>query len=72
MGQSNYIHLEGCFIKKETDKAFLVSVPIDGEAEEHWLPKSQISNADNLEEGDSNVTVSITEFIANEKGLSEN
>jgi len=63
---SRYIHVEVDRIIRETDKAFLVE--IDGE--EHWLPKSQVADADDYDAGDEGCTMSITEFIANEKGLS--
>jgi len=67
MGQSNWVHIEVEEIVCETDKAFLCRV--DGE--EHWFPKSQVSNPEDYEEGDADVTLSITEWIANEKGLGE-
>lgn len=66
MGASNYVHLEVSEIKRETDKAFLVVLE-DGA--EHWLPKSQIADADDYSEGDTNCTVSITEWLAGEKGI---
>lgn len=61
-----WVHLNIEEIKKETDKAFLVT--IDGE--DYWLPKSQISDAEDYCDGDQDVTLSVTEFIAEEKGLS--
>lgn len=60
------VHLDVERIKKETEKAFLVT--IDGE--DYWLPKSQISDADDYCDGDQDVTLSITEWLAEEKGLS--
>lgn len=60
-----YIHIDVELIKKETPKTFLVV--IDGE--EYWLPKSQITDWEDYEEGDKNCSMSITEFIAEEKGL---
>lgn len=65
MSFSRWIHIDVEAITKETDKAFLCV--IDGD--EYWLPKSQIADADDYEEGDENVSMSITEFIAGEKGL---
>lgn len=65
MGASNYVHIEIDAILRETEKAFLVS--IDGE--EHWLPKSQIANADDYCDGDKDCIMSVTEFIAREKGF---
>jgi hypothetical protein len=61
-----WVHLDVDRIKHETDKAFLVVI----DDEEHWLPKSQISDPDDYEAGDEDCTISVTEFIANEKGLS--
>ncbi len=60
-----WIHLDVELIKRETPKAFLMV--IDGE--EHWIPKSQVADVDDYEEGDRDCGVSVTEFIANEKGL---
>lgn len=65
MGSSGWVHVDVDEIKHETDKAFLVV--IDGD--EHWLPKSVISDADDYNSGDKDVTISITEYIAREKGL---
>lgn len=68
MSNSNYVHVDVDEIKRETDSAFLVVV--DGE--EIWLPKSQISDPDSYNEGDTNCTVSVTKWIAREKGLEFN
>ena len=62
---SLWIHIEVERIKRETDKAFLVEI----EGEEVWLPKSQIADWEDYEEGDTDCTMSISEFIADEKGL---
>lgn len=65
MGFSSWVHVEVERIVRETDLAFLCL--IDGE--EYWLPKSQVSDPDDYEEGDENCEMSISEFIAHEKGL---
>ncbi len=65
MGTSNWVHVDVDEIIRETEKAFLVR--IDGD--EVWLPKSQLSDADDYEQGDTDCTMSISEFIAKEKGL---
>jgi hypothetical protein len=65
MSASNWVHLDVDEIKRETDKAFLLV--IDGD--EHWIPKSQISEPDDYEVGDKNLTVSVTEWIAEQKEL---
>ena len=64
---SNYVHLEVEKIVKETDSAFLLRLE-DGE--ELWIPKSQIADPDDYTEGDEDATISITEWIARERGLS--
>lgn len=64
MAASNYIHLEGK-IEKETDKAFYIDF---GEQGKHWIPMSQVADSENYKEGDIG-TISITEWIAGEKGL---
>jgi hypothetical protein len=73
MGQSRWVHLEVERVVGETDSAILVVLEEDyGEfdaGEEVWLPKSQISEPDNHVPGDGRSTVSITEWLANEKGL---
>lgn len=70
MGQSNYVHLEGCRIVRESEKAFLVEVPEADDPEPVWIPKSQIADeGEGLAAGDTDITLSITEWIANEKGL---
>lgn len=60
-----WVHIDVDHIKKETDKAFLCVI----DEEEIWLPKSQISDVADYEEGDRDVSMSISEFIAGEKGL---
>ena len=63
--QSDYVHLEDCTIRKETASAFLVE--FDGT--DYWLPKTQVADADNYAEGDEGVTLSITRWIAYQKGI---
>lgn len=65
MSRSGYVHVEVEKITAETDKAFAMT--IDGE--QHWIPKSQMADPDDYEVGDEEVTVSISEFIAEQKGL---
>ena len=62
----SWVYIEVERIKRETEKAFLCE--IDGD--DFWLPKSQIEdNGAAYNEGDENVGMSITDFIAHEKGL---
>ena len=67
MSASRYVHIEVAEIKRETDAAFLCELE-DGE--EIWLPKSQIADSEDYNQGDKDFTMSITEWIANQKGLS--
>ncbi len=65
MSKSGYVHISVDEILRITDKAFRVL--LDGE--EIWLPSSQISDAGDYSEGDKDITLSITEWIANQKGI---
>lgn len=59
------VEIEDCKVLKETDSAILVL--IDGV--KHWIPKSQVSDDSEIwAEGDEG-TLTITEWIATEKGL---
>lgn len=66
MSASRWIHLDNVTVRKKTGLAFLLV--LDDE-EEYWIPISQVSDADNYDEGDENVSISITEWIASEKGI---
>lgn len=66
MSYSNYVTIMVDEILRETDAAFLLE--IDGD--EVWIPKSQIADPSDYEMGDKECTLSVTEFIAREKGLS--
>lgn len=67
MGQSRYVHLEDCNVLRITDKAVLLEIA----DEEHWIPISQLADGEDheLEVGDKGITVSVTEWIAKEKGI---
>jgi len=65
MSASNYHHLDVDEIKAETDKALLLVI---GD-EEFWIPKTQIESPDDYKKGDKNCTVSVTDWIARQKGL---
>ena len=64
---ANWIHVEYEAIRAVTEKAVLFII----EGEEVWLPFSQIASADrdDLEAGQESGSVSITEWIASQKGL---
>jgi hypothetical protein len=79
-GADRWVHLDVRRIIRETDAAFLVLIPsdeYDGDPEtalacdcdEVWLPKSQISEPDDYAAGDENLTISVTAWIAEQKGL---
>jgi hypothetical protein len=65
MGASRFVTVNVDKILRETDKAFLVE--IDGD--EVWLPFSQVADFNDYAEGDEDLELSVTEWIANEKGL---
>ncbi len=65
MSASNWVHIHVDKILKETDKAFLCE--IDGE--EIWLPISQVADSGDYSEGDEDLSMSITSFLAIEKGI---
>lgn len=70
MSASRWVHLDVLEIKKETDNAYLIVLD-DDDRSEHWIPKSQVSDPDDYAEGDEDLVMSVTEWIANERGISE-
>jgi hypothetical protein len=62
----NWVHLDFDLIARETDKALLVKFT-DGN--EHWIPLSQIADPRDYAEGDEDGTISVTKWIAEQKGL---
>jgi hypothetical protein len=42
---------------------------VEWEGERFWLPRSQVADPDTFEPGDEGVTVSVTEWIAKQKGI---
>jgi hypothetical protein len=65
MGASNWVHLEDCTVLRTTEKA----VQVEWQGEELWLPRSQVSEDEKYEAGDSGVTISVTEWLARQKGI---
>lgn len=63
---SDYVHLDVEEVLRETDKA--LHVLLEG-GEEVWLPKSQVKDAGDYRPGDRGCTMSITEWLAREKGF---
>lgn len=68
MSEQEWVHLEVAVIRQETDKAFNLALE-DGRI--FWIPKSQISDADDYEAGDRNCTISITRWIAEQKEIGD-
>lgn len=64
MSEQEWVHLDVAVIRKETEKAFNVQLE-DGRI--MWLPKSQISDADDYEAGDRDCTISVTAWIWEQK-----
>ncbi len=67
MGAGNWVHVDVNEILRATDAALLCQI---GDVEV-WLPRSQISEGEQYEAGDTDVTLSVSEWIAREKGLGE-
>jgi len=65
MGASQWVHLDVDEIVRETADAFLIRYRDD----EIWIPKSQVADAGDYQEGDENLTLSVTEWIAKKKNL---
>ena len=65
MNASRWVQLENATIKRETDASFLIVL----NDEEYWIPKSQVDDANSYNVGDTDVTLIITKWIAECKGL---
>lgn len=65
MSASGWVHVRVDEVIRLTERAMLVH--IDGE--EVWLPLSGVADADDYMPGDQNVTLSIRDWLAREKGL---
>ncbi len=61
-----WVHLDVELIVRETDKAFLLRLE-DGR--EEWVPFSQISDPGDYSEGDEDCCISVTQWLADQKGL---
>ena len=71
MSASNYIHLDNVEIVAETEKAFLLNFEQVEEEGGVWIPKSQIADPGEYSQGDKGVQISITKWIAEQKGIEE-
>jgi hypothetical protein len=65
VSQSDYVHLEDCNIVAETDAAIL----IEYEGDRHWFPRSHVADADDCKPGEKGRTVSVSGWIARQKGI---
>ena len=65
MSQSDYYHLDVDKILKETESAFLFKI---GD-EQMWFPKSQIADPGDYSVDDENCTMSVTVWIATQRGF---
>lgn len=62
---SQYVHMDFDEIVKETDKALLVRF---SHGEECWVPLSQIADPNDYKAGDTEGTMSVTEWLAKQNG----
>lgn len=67
MGHSSWVHISVEKILKATEKAFLCRIADCDE--DVWLPFSQVSDPQDYSEGDEDCEMSITEWLAKEKGI---
>lgn len=66
MTASNWVHLDFEEIVRETDAALLVRFA----GGEEWIPLSQVADPDDYSVGDRDGVISVTQWIAEQKGLS--
>ena len=66
MSYSGWTHFDDCTIVKTTEGAILIRFE---EGDEKWVPRSQISDHELLNEGDE-TTVSITDWFCTKDGWS--
>jgi hypothetical protein len=68
MSASDWVHLAFDEVLRETERALLVRL---SDGEEVWLPLNQIADPDDYQVGDRDGEISITAWLAREKGLGE-
>ncbi len=66
---SSYVHVSVRAILRITAAGMLVVIGEDDEQEEVWLPLSQVADSEKYEQGDEDLTISVSEWIAEKKGL---
>ncbi len=67
MSASRYVTVKVAKILKETDKALLCLLVEDNR--EEWIPFSQIADYEDYDEGDADLEISVTAWIAEKKNL---
>lgn len=67
MGASGWTHLDIDEIPMERPKALCVR--IKGERENRWIPKSVIADAENYDEGDENVQISVKDWFCEKENI---
>jgi hypothetical protein len=67
MGHSSWVHLDDCTIKHVTANAILVECELFEEA--MWIPLSQVDEPDKFEAGDTDITVSVSEWWAKKNNI---
>lgn len=66
MGASNWVHVTAERITGETEKCFFVVI----EGTQYNIPKSQMADPDNYKVNDTDCTMSITRWLADQEGIS--
>ena len=65
----DWVYLDVAKIKRITDAAILL-VLADEEETEVWIPLSQLADdTDQYEEGDKDLTITVSQWIAEKKGI---
>lgn len=67
MKQQKWVDIAVKEVKRETEKAICVALAAGGD--DVWLPKSQLKEPDEISQGDTDITVTVTEWIAQQKDL---
>ena len=65
MASARWIQIDVEEVLVETEQAFCFLL----DEEEYWIPKSQIDDAHEIEQGQVNIVVRITTWIAEQKGI---
>ena len=70
MSASSWVHHNNVDIVNGSDKALLLRFN-EIDEQEAWIPVSQIADPDDYEVGDEEVSISISEWIAEKKGIGD-